>query len=269
MRPRLVLCKMPAAVEGEESILHVVKYRQQEQGKGGICSLISEIVGSCLLQAAGVPCIEPRLAVTSQEFADQCNQAGTIAYTVYPGIHFASPYLRGEAGPVVKLTRLAQPQQVVDLWVMDCWLCTNDRQTEGNVLLVPVIGEKCELYAVDQSDCFSGPQRFSDGSWITVLRGDRRAEDAGCLSEAVFSCGGPVSIEQALKRVDAAHLHLHEVIARVPSEWWPAAGVDPGVVREELDRRYRNLPAIVDLQSWPDPKNFGGGAHLLGGGGNE
>ena len=80
---------------------------------------------------------------------------------------------------MVKLARLADPQQVVDLWVLDCWLCTNDRQNEGNTLLVPISLDKVDLCAIDQSDCFGGPQRFSDGSWVEVVRRNRRVEDAG------------------------------------------------------------------------------------------
>ncbi len=266
LKPRLVLCKLPASGEAEPpSSPHVVKYRQSELGKSGICALISEVIGTALLRAADIPCVEPRFVVAAPEFADRCNRKGGIPYSILPGVHFATPYIRGEAGPVIKLVRLASPQQIVDLWVLDCWLSTNDRRNDGNSLLVPITGEKTDLYAVDQSDCFGGPQRLSDGSWIAVMRGNSRTEDAGCLSQAVFSCGGPSSIEQGLLRVDAARPHLDEAVSEVPRDWWQETGVDPAQVMEELDRRFRSLRTIVDPASWPDPKNLSGGALLFGG----
>jgi hypothetical protein len=241
---------------------HVVKYRQR--GTVGLCALISEVVGGLLLQAARIPVVEPRVVVATHEFARTCNAGGEIPYHLEPGTHFGTPYLRGENGPVLKRSRLARPQQVVDLWVMDCWLCTTDRKNEGNTLLVLAGGNQFDLYAIDQSDCFGGPECFSDGTWRRVMQERGRVEDAGCLAEAVFACGGPPAILAALERADTARTQLASVIDQVPPEWWRDGAVDPGELADMLDRRYRRLRDIVAPQSWPNPGDCGGGI-VLGG----
>src|SRR5262249_36839319 len=111
-KPRRVLC-ISSLEATEPSVEHVVKYRQQ--GRIGVCALISEVIGGLLLQAAGLPVVEPRLVIVTEEFARECNSRGDIPYHVESGTHFGTPYIRGENGPVLKLVRLARPQQVIDL----------------------------------------------------------------------------------------------------------------------------------------------------------
>jgi hypothetical protein len=136
---------------------------------------------------------------------------------------------------------------------------------EGNSLLVPLGEGKYDLFAVDQSDCFGGAGCFSNGSWQRAMQTRGKAEDAGCLSEAIFDCGGPEAVEGALKRADVAYSSLDSIVGEVPEVLWRESGITPPLVREELERRYRRLRPIVDPQSWPDPKSLRGG-HLLGGG---
>ena len=182
------------------------------------------------------------------------------------GNHFGTLYQAGENGPVLRLSHLPNPQQVVDLWVLDCWLGTTDRKTEGNTLLVHSGGGKFDLYAVDQSDCFGGPAGLADGTWQGAMQTRGKMEDAGCLGEAILTCGGPSSVQSALQRADRAYSRLGTVCQEVPREWWSMAGITPPQMQQTLDLRYHRLRDIVRPDDWPRPDAYPG-AILLGGGG--
>jgi len=98
-----------------------------------------------------------------------------------------------------------------------------------------------------------------------VLRSGRRAEDAGCLVQAILSQGRQAAVEAALVRVGPACAALEAILEQVPEEWRQEAGLDLGQLHTELERRATRLRDIVNPESWGDATTLDGGSLLLGG----
>ena len=137
--------------------------------------------------------------------------------------------------PPLKIDDLADPQELLDLWAFDSWLCYIDRVAEGNILLTLGEAAKFHLIAADQSDCFGGAARFASGEWKQILE----TKDAQCvefLDRAILDVGGATALEKSAKKVRTAAGHTRQAISSVPREWWDEAKID----RMELERVIQN-----------------------------
>ena len=183
-KPRRVYCAEDANHRDEPGIEHVVKFRQ---GKIGAAALISEVLCGGLLAAGGVPALDGRLVAVSPHFAASCATKTEIPYVIQAGLHFGT-VLRPdvENGPPFRIDDLADPQELVDLWAFDSWLCNIDRELEGNILLALSPDGRFRLVAADQSDCLGGSGRFADGSWITVMANAQSRGNASVLPACYF-----------------------------------------------------------------------------------
>jgi len=216
------------------------------------------------LSAAAIPTLDRRLVAVSREFSISCQSKQEIPYTVEHGLHFGSVLLRNaESGPPHRIESLQNPQEIVDLWVFDSWVCNIDRATEGNTLLSLGDGGRFHVIACDQSDCFGGAARMADGSWKRSLMDHGPAESVWFLDRAIMDCGGAQSLQMALKKVDTARQHLDAALNEVPREWRKLAGLSPAEMRNGLDQRYRRLAEIINLKLWEGLENDTKGGLLL------
>ena len=247
-KPRKVCCTTDPNHGDAPGQEHVVKF---QQGQVGAAALVSEVVGTGLLVAGGVRVLEMRLVHASQAFAASYATKLDVPYAVAAGLHFGT-LLRTdvENGPPSAIAELAEPQEVIDLWAFDSWLCNTDRTVEGNILMTPASMTTVRLIAADHSDCFGGAGRFADGSWKKVLREQRAAQAVSFLDRAIFQAGGGGSLQDAICKVRQGATQLTQVIAAVPDLWWQVAAIQPQEVIDELNARLRRIEDILGVKRW-------------------
>jgi hypothetical protein len=247
-KPRKVYCTVQADHGDQPGTEHVVKFRQ---GKPGTAAVISEVVATQLLAAGGVPVLDGRLIDASPGFAASYLGKMDVSYSIVAGLHYGTVLRHDvENGPPTAIGDLDDPEEVLDLWVFDSWLCTTDRILEGNVLMTPVSSTKVRLIAADQSDCFGGAGRLADGSWKKVLAERGAAESVSFLQRVIFEVGGVSAIKAAIAKVRMAAGQMRQAMGSVPPAWLQAAGVDPGELTTALDARQRRLEDILNIKNW-------------------
>jgi hypothetical protein len=259
-QPRLVFCTEHADFRDRPGVRHVVKFAR---GPAGTAALISEVVAGHLLQAGGLAVLERRLVEVGPIFASSFNSKPDRPYEIEPGLHFGTVFLPDVVdGPPPNHDTLADPRELVDLWVFDSWLCTTDRTVRGNVLL-RAQGQKAYLIAADHSDCFGGAGRFADGTWRSVLDNDKAAESTPFLPTAIFQTGADKALAAAIQKVHQALGQMDAAIADVPAVWWQQATIDPREVRDRLERRAGRLNDILKIQQWRGIGDDTQGAHVF------
>ena len=238
---------------------YVVKFRQ---GSRGAAALISEVVCGCLFDIAETRVPEPALVTVSASLARSYTTSTLLHYRVEPGMHFGTKFITdAQPGYLTSFEQLSDPQQLVDLWVLDSWVMNIDRTDFGNVLLRPDGRGHWHIVAADQSDCFCGSGRLCDGTVAYTREG--AAALYGFLEAAVVAVGGKRAVRKSIDRVRLAAQYLESAIARVPSVWWNEAGVDPGSVGAGLESRARGIEEIVKLSRWEGISDAGSGGTVL------
>lgn len=250
-KPRKVFCTGRADLSGQAPVEHVVKFRRPP-GSGsltGATALISEVICGELLSAAGANVLERRLVHVSQEFATSY-LASDIEYRVSPGVHFGTVRRYDvENGPPMRVDYLANPQEIVDLWVFDTWLCNIDRHLDGNVLMAQKKAGLWSLIAADQSDCFCGSGVFADGTWRKKFVERGLADGPKIRESAMLDCG-MMALWDAVQKVSTAAKQVGRAIEEVPALWWTEAAVDPAHVETAINDRARRISDIVNPRFW-------------------
>jgi hypothetical protein len=212
----------------------------------------------------GVLVLDARLVDVSPDFAASYATKTEIPYTIEAGVHFAT-VLRSdvENGPPPSIDFVEQPQEVVDIWAFDSWLCNIDRNTDGNLLLCPAKGGKFRLIAADQSDCFGGARCFADGSWQEVLQGRGPAETVHFWQAAIMDAGGAAALYEAVGKVRRAGCCVDEAVAACVSRL-----VGHGWDRRPCDRQCsgRETPTpedILNIKQWEGLDNDIKGGRLF------
>ena len=260
-RPRKVYCTGKEDHSDEPGELHVVKFRQAQPGAA---ALVCEVVCHGLLEAAGIATLDARLVHVSAAYGKSCEQKPEIPYKVVVGLHFGTVLRTDvENGPPLSIDDLADPQELLDIWVLDSWLANVDREIEGNLLLSLGENGKFHLIAADQSDCLCGSETLCSGGWSQAMRSRGAASTVPFWNRAVYHCGGGKALRKALDRADKAAKKLDAALSRVPEAWWHEAHLDADSIRTELDRRYRRLEEIIELKQWEGLKNATQGGKLL------
>ena len=239
----------------------MVKFRQ---GAVGTAALISEVICSSLLVAGGVPTLEGALVAVNGAFAASYATKPEIPYAIREGLHYGTVLrLDVENGPPLRIDDLAEPAELVDLWVFDSWLCNIDRELDGNTLLTPIVGGRFGLIAADQSDCLGGSGRLADGTWTKVLEKEVPAPSIEICQRAIFDSGGADALRRAVAKICRATDRLDEAIASVPPDWWLEANTHPEAIREALEVRSRRMEPILNILLWEGLTDDIQGGHLL------
>lgn len=260
-KPRRVFCSERQNQSEFPAVEHVVKFRQ---GKAGTGALISEVVCGQLLRAGDVLVLDARLVYASEGFAASCKTKEEIPYIIDAGLHFGTIWRPDlQAGPPLRIEELANPQELVDLWVFDCWFCTTDRSVYGNILLEHIGGGKYHLVAADQSDGFGGAGRLADGSWKKCLQEPKAAETLNFLDRAIYDGGGSSALKIAVAKVEQSAKMLQEVVDQVPQAWWSEVDIGPREIKDALEQRLDKLDTILDLKKWEGLDHATQGGRLL------
>jgi len=257
--PRRVFCTMDQNHSGAPGLEYVVKFRQ---GKPGAAALISEVVCACLFEIAGVHVPEVALVHVRAALADSYTRSAVAPYPVEPGLHFGTRFIANAyPGPPTTFQQIADPQQLVDIWVVDCWVMNVDRMNYGNILMSPDGRGRWRLTAADQSDCFGGSRTFSSGSAPYATRGC--LEPYKFLERAVTEAGGIRSIRKSIDGVRKAAGYLELAITRIPDSWWSQSGVIPGLVIDGLRQRASRIEEIIKVAYWEGISDAGRGGTVL------
>jgi hypothetical protein len=198
--------------------------------------------------------LDPVIVCASEGFASSCNEKSEIPYKVVVGEHFGTVH-RGdvEDGPPPDYDDVADPVQLLRLWVFDTWVGDIDRDTNGNVLLAIANSGKFDVIAADQSDCFCGAETFCSGDFEKRMSRYGKAESVGFLARIIFQHGGPSAIRSTIDEVMQCLKHIPEVISSVPKKWWEVSRIDPTTVEEALIRRADRLEDILKPSEWGIP----------------
>lgn len=70
------------------------------------------------------------------------------------------------------------------------------------------------------------------------------------VPEAIAFLRGGAVLTTLVQEVHQALLRLGQVLDQVPTSWWRAAGVTPGVIREVLRARARRLEVVLNVKEW-------------------
>jgi hypothetical protein len=184
---------------------------------------------------------------------------------VVAGLHWGTRLIN-EASPVKVVEshhgRLRNVGELFLIYLVDVLLAYRDRQTEGNVLLIPSPGgQKFDLLPIDQSDCFASPSIFRTALWGQRDKSIAQAFDG---MEPLVLQGGRRLIDSARDRLLAARECILDAVTVPPDEWYGRAGVEPAAVRAFLTYRLDNLDDLARLGHWRGMAEFAmGGGHAL------
>ncbi|MFI5298760.1 MAG: HipA family kinase [Polyangiales bacterium] len=239
--PRRIRCT-PDASHVEAATDLVVKFRDDRATS--TAALISEVVAGHLLEAGRIGSLHRHLVSLTSDFAESIG--AKRERKIKAGLHFGTVFKLGvDDGPPDGVDDVAKPQQVIDIYAFDVWLCNFDRNNEGNCLLQPNAGGKHELIASDQSDCFGGAEAIATGAWKSVLKTKRSAETLGCFMHALYRAGVVAAIPDAIRKVRASTRSIGTAIAEVPVEWWDDVQMEPGELNRALGERAERLEEFV------------------------
>jgi hypothetical protein len=246
-KPRRVFCTIRSDHADKPGDLFVVKFLQEQQGAA---ALISEVVCTSLFRFAGIPTLEPVIVSASDNFAASYRGKSGLPYTVLKGKHFGTAH-RGdvEAGPPLSYDEVAEPVQLIRLWVFDTWVSDIDREIQGNILLA-LSGSGFKIIAADQSDCFCGSKNFCSREFTKLMSRAGTASSVRFLPTVIQRNGGPTAIRSAIKEVHDCMKHIATVLALVPSSWWRISRIDPSHVEQALISRAQRLEDILKPSQW-------------------
>ena len=250
-KPRRVYCTADANHADPPGIPHVVKYARDRESAA---ALISEAVSTRLLAAGGLATLDMTLVRASESFAASCNSKSDFPYAILQGDHFGTILREDvEAGPPLAYDDIAEPFEIVRLWVFDTWLCNIDRDTYGNTLLKASKAGKFSIIASDQSDCFCGTGRFCSADFAKTMGKRGPAPAIKLLVSAISNTGGPAGIKKAIATVNVALGSLNQALGCAAEAWWGTAKIDPDEVAKVLIERAAKLEDILKPSQWGVP----------------
>jgi hypothetical protein len=225
---------------------------------------VSEAVGHRIFSLLGVPVAEPfQVSVGSDFAADLTGQYG-FSPSVMAGTHWGTRFIKDSLESVVHpshLSILRRPKDVLLIYFVDVLIANRDRNTNGNVLLVPVSGGRMDVIPIDQSDCFGGPDVMSSEAQMQGLARSAAAPLDGM--ESLVLDLGPAAVREAF---DAVVRNRDEIIASVnwvPEAWYARSAVRPDSLAAVLERRLGSLEELARLDHWLGMSSMGGGNIVL------
>jgi hypothetical protein len=250
-KPRRVYCTADANHADAPGIPHVVKYASNRESAA---ALISEAVCTRLLSVGGLATLDPTIVRANSTFAASCNAKSDFPYRVLEGDHFGTILREDvEAGPPLEYDDIAEPFEIILLWVFDTWLCNIDREIYGNTLLKAGKAGKFSIIASDQSDCFCGTGSFCSTEFAKAMAKKPAAPPLKLLVTAISNNGGPTAIRRAIARANATVGSVNQALGCAADTWWGLARIDPDEVAKVLVERASNLENILRPSQWGVP----------------
>lgn len=247
-KPHRVLCTTARDHTDRPGTLYAVKFCN---GRSGAAAMISEVVCAHLFRAANIATLDTVLVRVSESFAGSWNSAAP-QHLINSGSSYFGTVYRTDVGngPPSRMDQVENPQQLIDIWVMDSLVCNLDRETEGNALLVPVGNSgRFRIVAADQSDCFCGSESFCAEDFRQRMAA-RPSSDGIFVADAIGIMGGRRVVGQSIDRAVNSLNQLDAAFALVPEEWWQLSEIQRRDVSLALRNRADRLAAIVNLAAW-------------------
>ena len=250
-KPRRVYCTSNDDHADAPGIPHVVKFAWSRESAA---ALISEAVCTRLLAIGGLATLDTTTVRASSTFAASCNAKSDFPYPIRAGDHFGTILREDvEAGPPLEYDDIAEPFEVVILWVFDTWLCNIDRNVYGNTLLKAGHAGKFSIVASDQSDCFCGATNFCSAEFAKSMVKRGVAPAIKPLATCISNTGGPVAVKKAIAAVNATVSRVNYALENAADEWWKLAKIDPYEVEKVLIARASKLEEILKPMQWGVP----------------
>jgi HipA-like kinase len=246
--PHKVLCTSTPDHTDRPGILYAVKFCT---GRSGAAAMISEVVCAHLFRAANIPTLDVAVVRVSESFAASWNGA-IPRHSIEAGSSYFGTVYRTDVGngPPLRMDQVEDPQQLIDIWVMDSLVCNLDRGTEGNALLIPARNKgKFRVMAADQSDCFCGSESFCAEDFRQRMAG-RPSSEGMFVADAIGIKGGRRVVGQAIDRAVNSLNQLDAAFTLVPEEWWALSGIQTREIALALRDRADRLATIVNLAAW-------------------
>lgn len=262
-KPRRVFCTNQPDHSDAPGIRYVVKYRRGEAASAAAC--ISEVVCYFLLRELGIRTLDAALARVSPEMARSYHKTENLGYNVDIGVHFCTLFREdSESGPPPLWEILADPEELIAIWVADCWLMNLDRATEGNTRLVLGAGGRFHLLAADQSDCFLGSVSFADGSCFDRSKDFYSAPfpDKNDFVQRTVLDIGCERLHTTIQAISQVKSRLAGVMQLVPAGWWRQANIAPDAVVGCLTERADRMKTIVDIGRWEELRRVANSENL-------
>jgi hypothetical protein len=254
-KPRRVFCTLEVDHSDEPGTLYVAKLAR---GRAGAAALISEVVSTHLLSTAGFRTLSPHIVRVSEGFAASCNARNDYPGPIAIGDYYGTLHRDDvEAGPPPSYDVLAQPTELLRLWVFDTWLGNIDREVDGNILLSLGSAGKFRVIAADQSDCFCGAAVFCSDGFRSAMENRGPASSVSFLTELIWRHGGARPIRTSIAEVRATLPRVEEAISLVPQAWWHNSGLTPQEVTRSLSQRAERLESILNPRQWGEVPNAG------------
>ena len=250
-KPRQVQCTRTADHQDLPGRKFVVKYAREAEG---CACTISELICTQLLLELGIQTLNPFIIEVSAGFAGSCNLKSDFPYKISPGPHFGTEHDPNvENGPPVAIDDLAEPFDIVLLWVADTWMGNIDREKYGNILLKPAGSGRFQVIAADQSDCFCGTAQFCGAGFPEVFVNSGRASAPPLLAAAIYQTGGTTGLAEAIRKVQQIRTAIPSVFPTVPPKWWSESKIDQKRLANALYVRSERLTEIINPGAWGVP----------------
>ena len=236
-----------------QSVTYYVKVRPQSEDRrrDAAAMQVSEIIGLGVAAGMGLKTHRAAFVVISPEFAAQISERPGYPL-VCGGSHFGTRWLDSVVdGTADNIPAYASGQDLLRLWVLDCWLGILDRvgNNEGNLLFLYEDGSFA-LIASDHSDCFDGAGRFTREHLGQMQSGAGWLAEYPLVKQCILDAPGCGSLEEAIDRARFAGTQLDAILALVPEDWWQDADLDPENVRNCLTSRANRLHEICKLEHY-------------------
>jgi hypothetical protein len=221
---------------------------------------ISELLAALAFKAVDFKCLEPVIVFASDDFARLCADNDAFDYNIAAGYHFGTLFRHDlESGPPTTVEQLADPLEVLRLWVLDCWLMNIDRDQHGNVMLEPAQKGKWSLVASDNSECFYGSGYFQTGDYLRRAEQSEKVKYLDCF-EPIVQNHGVDSLKTTIEAAKKCAVDFRSITECVPAEWWDRSGVEPEKLEQCMRSRADRLSNICEVRKWEELANATRGA---------
>lgn len=227
---------------------------------------VSEAVAHHILAVLGLTVADAYAVQVGSKFAQDLTNAYGYSPPVMAGRHWGTRLILDALETTLHeshLTLLSDPTDVFLVYLADVITAYGDRNTHGNVLLVPSPGGvHLKLLPIDQSDCFGGPETLSTSGALSSKR-DRSFAEALPGMERLILDYGTALIDNAVARVKQKSTEIISAAAAAPDEWYDRASANPDDVMEFLAYRLEHLETLARLELWRGMSTFSGGNYDL------
>jgi hypothetical protein len=223
----------------------------RDQYSAAMC--LSEAVAHHVLDCLGLEVAKAWAVITNRDFSEDLSRQLHFEPAVIPGRHWGTQVI-GQALETTLSEQhyedLGRPADVFMIYLTDVILAYHDRQTPGNILLVPSWGGKrMNIVPIDQSECFFGTDALCAPGRLMAKRDQSEAVAFAGMEQLIIREGASL-VDRCTARVKAARKEILDSVAAPPDEWYERAGIMPEELCEFLEYRLDNLDSLARVEHW-------------------